>query len=357
MVKPYTPPFTITPAVLNRVAEISELLGRWNASASNAAVPATARSEAAPSPRLRREQRIRSIQASLAIENNSLSVEQVTAVLDGKHVLAPPREVLEVRNAFAAYERLPEWRPDSADDLLQAHALLMTGLLDTPGQWRSGGVGIYRGERLVHMAPPATRVAQGMTDLLGWLGRTDTHPLVASCVFHYEFEFIHPFADGNGRMGRLWQTLVLSRWQPALAWLPVETVIRERQDEYYAALAASDHASDATAFVEFMLGALATALQQAVDSESSVGSDTDQVTDQVSDQVDEAVARLLGVLGAGEALKAAELMQRLGLRHRPTFRAHYLSPALAAGWIEMTDPQAPRSPMQKYRRTQKRAAR
>lgn len=348
MGKPYEPPFTITPAVLNRVAEISELLGRWNATAS---------SGVAPSPRLRREQRIRSIQASLAIENNSLSVEQVTAVLDGKHVLAPPREVQEVRNAFVAYERLPEWRADSADDLLQAHALLMSGLLDTPGQWRSGGVGIYRGERLVHMAPPAARVATGVSDLLAWLGRTDTHPLVASCVFHYEFEFIHPFADGNGRMGRLWQTLVLSHWQSALAWLPVETVIRERQDEYYAALAASDRASDATAFVEFMLGALATALQQAVQREANTGRDTDQVSDQVSDQVDEAVARLLEVLGAGETLKAAELMQRLGLRHRPTFRAHYLNPALAAGWIEMTDPNAPRSPMQKYRRTQKRTPR
>lgn len=334
MAAKYQPPFTITPAILNAVSEISELLGRWNA-----------RSEAAPSPQLRRQQRIRSIQASLAIENNSLSIEQVTAVLDGKTVLAPPREVQEVRNAFAAYERLPHWQPARAEDLLDAHALLMAGLLDAPGQWRIGGVGIYRGGQLVHMAPPASRVPKVMADLLGWLARTDTHPLVASCVFHYEFEFIHPFGDGNGRMGRLWQTLILSRWQPVLAWLPVETVIRERQGDYYAALAAADRASEATPFVDFMLQALATALREAIAS--------DQVIDQAGDQVDEPVGRLLAVIKPGETLKAAELMQRLGLRHRASFREHYLLPALAAGHLEMTDPGSPRSPAQKYRRAQK----
>lgn len=337
MAKPYSPPFTLTPTALDAVGEISELLGRWNA-----------RTQAAPSPRLRRDQRIRSIQASLAIENNSLSVEQVTAVLAGRHVLAPPREVQEVRNAFAAYERLGDWQPHLADDLLQAHALLMAGLLDAAGRWRSGGVGIYRGEQLVHMAPPASRVPQAMADLLVWLASADSHPLVASCVFHYEFEFIHPFADGNGRMGRLWQTLILSRWQPALAWLPVETVIRAQQHDYYAALAASDRASDATAFVEFMLGALRTALREAVASDPQ-----DDSTDQVSDQVSEAVVRLLAVIAPGETLKAAELMQRLGLSHRPSFRSHYLNPAIAAGWMERTDPDSPRSPMQKYRRTRK----
>lgn len=331
MTRAYQPPFNITPTVLNSVSEISELLGRWNA-----------RSEAAPSPRLRRQQRIRSIQASLAIENNSLSIEQVTAVLDGKTVLAPPREVQEVRNAFAAYERLPAWHPARAEDLLEAHSLLMAGLLDAPGQWRSGGVGIYRGGQLVHMAPPASRVPVVMVDLLDWLGRTDTHPLVASCVFHYEFEFIHPFADGNGRLGRLWQTLILSRWQPVLAWLPVESVIRERQADYYAALAAADRASEATPFVEFMLQALAAALREAIA--------TDQVSDQVSDQVGASVERLIAVIRPGESLKAAELMTRLGLRHRPSFRELYLLPALAAGLLEMTDPGSPRSPVQKYRR-------
>lgn len=251
MPKPYSPPYTITPKILNRVGEISELLGGWNARSG------------AVSPHLRRAQRVRTIQASLAIENNSLTVDQVTAVIAGKRILAPPRDVQEVRNAFAAYEAMPGWRLGSTADLRRAHALLMDGLLDTPGRWRSGGVGIYRGKRLIHMAPPADRVPKLMADLLRWIARTDAHPLVASCVFHYEFEFIHPFADGNGRMGRLWQTLILSRWQPPLAWLPVETVIRDRQRDYYAALAQSDRTSEATPFVEFMLDALTEALREA----------------------------------------------------------------------------------------------
>lgn len=336
MTKPYKPPFTLTAPILDAVAEISELLGRWTASSASAR-----------SPRLRRQQRIRSIQASLAIENNSLSLEQVTAVLAGKPVLAPPHEVQEVRNAFAAYERLAHWQPTSADDLLQAHGLLMTGLLDAPGYWRSGGVGIYRGDQLLHMAPPASRVPKLMADLLAWLARGEVHPLVASCVFHYEFEFIHPFADGNGRLGRLWQSAILSAWQPALAWLPVETVVRDRQEAYYAALAASDRASSATPFVEFMLSAFASALREALAADSAV---TDQVADQVTDQVLDPVARLLSVLASGEALKASELMKRLGLRHRPTFRERYLLPALAAGAVEMCQPDSPRSPTQRYRR-------
>lgn len=337
MPKRYTPPFTLTAPILAAVAEISELLGRWTASES------TSRS-----PRLRRQHRIRSIQASLAIENNSLSLEQVTAVLAGKPVLAPPREVQEVRNAFAAYERMGQWKASSVNDLLDAHGVLMAGLLDAPGCWRSGGVGIYRGERLLQMAPPASRVPKLMADLLAWLGRGEAHPLVASCAFHYEFEFIHPFADGNGRLGRLWQSLILSAWQPLLAWLPVETVVRDRQDAYYAALAASDQASAATPFVEFMLDALAAALREALAAEAA---GTDQVSDQVTDQVADPVERLLAVLRPGEALKASELMKRLGLRHRPTFRERYLLPALAQGRVEMCEPAAPRSPTQRYRRT------
>lgn len=325
--KSYQPPLTLTAQMLALVAEISEQVGRLTATRSEALTP-----------QLRRGNRIRTIQASLAIENNTLSVEQVTALLDGKRVLGLPREIQEVRNAFAAYDALPGWQPQRQADLLAAHDLLMKGLIDDAGCYRQGGVGIYREGRLLHMAPPASRVAELMQDLLRWLGASDWHPLIVSCVFHYEFEFIHPFADGNGRMGRLWQTLILSLWRPLLAYLPVETVIRDQQEAYYAALAAADQAAEATPFVEFMLAALRQALQEA--------GQTDQVGDQVSDQV----ARLLQVLSPGAALKSSELMQRLGLSHRPTFTQNYLKPALAAGMIEMTDPASPRSPAQRYRR-------
>ena len=325
----YRPPFTITPAILRLVEEIVESLGHWSVSAGEL------------SPRLRRSNRIRTIQASLAIENNTLSVEQVTAVLAGKRVLGLPREIQEVRNAFAAYEQLNRWQPSSVDDLLAAHGDLMAGLLDGAGQFRTGKVGIYRGETLVHMAPPAKRVPGLMRDLLDWLARGEVPPLVASCVFHYEFEFIHPFADGNGRMGRLWQTLILSRWKPLLAYLPVETVIREQQVAYYQALAESDGAAEATPFVAFMLQALLTAMGEVA------------LTDQVSDQATDQVKRLLAAFRDAKALKAAELMARLGLQHRPTFRNNYLNPALAAGLIEMTQPDSPRSPVQQYRLTAK----
>ncbi|WP_447826615.1 Fic family protein [Aeromonas hydrophila] len=248
----YSPPFTLTHAILSRVAEIAELVGQWRFAQSSQV------------PMLRRESRIRTIQASLAIEHNTLSVEQVTAVIEGKTVLGLPREIQEVRNAFAAYEAIPDWDPASAEDLLGAHGLLMRGLCDDAGHWRSGGVGVYRGEQLVHMAPPANQVPRLMGLLLAWLAETEAHPLIASCALHYELEFIHPFADGNGRMGRLWQTVILSRWQPVMAFLPVETVIKARQEDYYRQLSQADSRSDCTEFILFLLEALRDALVQAI---------------------------------------------------------------------------------------------
>ncbi len=323
----YQPPYFLSPAILQLVGDISEWIGRYSVT-----------SGVSMTPQLRRGNRLRSIQASLAIENNSLTLEQVTAVIDGKRVLGLPREIQEVRNAFAAYESLERWHPTSTKDLLEAHGILMHGLVDRPGAYRTGGVGIFRGTEMIHMAPPAGRVSALMHDLLGWLKKTDVHPLVASCVFHYEFEFIHPFPDGNGRLGRLWQTLILSRWKPILAYLPVETVIRDRQAEYYRTLAQADDRANATPFIEFMLQALNAAIKESVSS--------DQVSDQATDQV----KRLLDALRSGDAA-AADLMAQLSLSHRPTFRKNYLEPALAAGLIERTQPDSPRSPTQRYRLT------
>lgn len=247
----YQPPFQITSRILSQVAAISELIGRWSAG-----------NRGALSPQLRRENRIRTIHASLAIENNTLSLDQVTAVFEGKRVLGLPREIQEVRNAILAYEQMEHWTAHSGADLLAAHKLLMSALVDQPGSFRQGGVGIYRGDALVHMAPPANQVPRLIDDLTSWLAATDIHPLIASCVFHYEFEFIHPFDDGNGRMGRLWQTLILSDWQPLLAHLPVETLIHDRQADYYRALSESDKQSEATVFVDFMLQTLLDAMTQ-----------------------------------------------------------------------------------------------
>jgi Fic family protein len=321
----YTPPYSINPAILSLVAEIAGEVGRLGALAGSGSVP-----------KLRRANRIRSIHASLAIENNTLTLDQVTSVIAGKRVLGPQREIQEVKNAFAAYEAMTSWKPSALKDLLAAHRLMLEGLVDEAGKFRTRSVGIAKGKRIVHLAPPADRVPGLMKDLLGWLKRTDAHPLIAGCVFHYELEFIHPFADGNGRMGRLWQTLILSQWNPLFAFLPVETVIRDQQAEYYRILAACDKAGNSTAFIEFLLSALVVTLRESPN--------TDQVTDQVSDQV----AALLRTLKT-ETLSALECMKRLKLSHRPTFRANYLNPALSAGLIERTISDKPNSRLQKYR--------
>lgn len=249
----YQPPFHLTHTMTKHVAEISELIGAWKAVSQGALVP-----------ELRRGNRIKTIQASLAVEQNTLSVEQVTAVLEGKTVLGLPREIQEVRNAFATYEKLEQWQPQRLDDLLSAHSLLMHGLVDDAGRFRSGGSGIYQGQQLVHMAPPPSQVARLMENLFHWLSTTEAHPLIASTAFHYEFEFIHPFSDGNGRMGRLWQTLILSSWQPLLAYLPVETVIKNRQQDYYRLLGEADKQADCSVFIEFLLQSIQESLLEAI---------------------------------------------------------------------------------------------
>ena len=221
----YQPPFEITPKIIELISNISEKVGEIN-SLQNSPYQI----------KLRKENRIKTIHSSLAIENNSLSLEQITAIIDGKRVLGNPNEITEVKNSIQAYDLLLSLKPYQEKDLLKAHKLMMQGLVDKSGEYRTDDVGVFNGKEVVHLAPPASRVPLLMLDLFKWLKNSDIHPLIKSCVFHYEFEFIHPFQDGNGRMGRLWQTVILKEWKEVFAWLPVETLVKENQKEYYNAL-------------------------------------------------------------------------------------------------------------------------
>lgn len=249
-----TPPFEITNQIIDSVAEIAELVGRLNVTDPLSA-----------SPTLRRANRIRTIHGSLAIEQNTLSLEQVTAVLNGRHVLAPPKDIAEVRNAYEIYERLDELDPYSVDDLLTAHGIMMRGLVEESGVFRTRPVGVVDSEgHVLHFGTLPQYVPDLVMELLDWVKTSEVHMLIRSCVFHYELELIHPFADGNGRVGRLWHTLLLSKWNPAFAWLPVESIIHDRQREYYEAINASNDAGESTVFIEFMLSAIQASLIEAI---------------------------------------------------------------------------------------------
>ena len=250
------PPFEITNQIIDYVAEIAELVGRLTASPLLSA-----------NPTLRRANRIRTIHGSLAIEQNTLSLEQVTAVLDGKQVLAPPKDIAEVKNAYEIYERLEELDPYSVDDLLTAHGIMTRGLVEESGAFRTRPVGVVDSEgHVLHFGTLPQYVPDLVMELLDWAKTSEVHILIRSCVFHYEFELIHPFADGNGRVGRLWHTLLLSKWNPAFAWLPVESIIHDRQQEYYDAINVSNDAGESTAFIEFMLSAIKASLMDAINT-------------------------------------------------------------------------------------------
>ena len=250
------PPFEITNAMIDHVTEIAELVGRL-----------TSTNQLSANPTLRRTNRIRTIHGSLAIEQNTLTLEQVTAVLNGKQVLAPPKDIAEVKNAYEIYERLEELDPYSVDDLLTAHSIMTRGLVDESGVFRSKPVGVVDQEgHVLHFGTLPQYVPDLVMELLDWVKSSDVHMLIRSCVFHYEFELIHPFADGNGRVGRLWHTLLLSKWNPAFAWLPVESIIHNRQQEYYESINASNAAGESTVFIEFMLSAIKASLIGAINT-------------------------------------------------------------------------------------------
>ena len=244
------PPFQITNKIIDDVSEISEQIGRLSA-----------HNHLSANPNLRRTNRIRTIYGSLAIEQNTLSLEQVTAVLNGKHVLAPPKDIAEVKNAYEIYEHMDELDPYSVDDLLTAHGIMTRGLVDESGMFRTRPVGgVNQDGQVVHLGTLPQYVPDLVVELLDWTKHSDLHMLIKSCVFHYEFELIHPFADGNGRVGRLWHTLLLSKWNSTFAWLPVESIIHDRQQDYYNAINASNNAGESTAFIEFMLSAIKASL-------------------------------------------------------------------------------------------------
>ena len=248
------PLFVITERILESVSRVERVLGRYEGM-----------HHPRPSPALRRSSRVKTIQGSLAIEGNTLTEEQITAILEGKRVVGPKAEILEVQNAAAAYDKLAQWNPFVLNDLLQAHHVLMNGLVKGAGQWRSGAVGVMKGSQVTHIAPPADRVPYLMKDLVAAL-RQDSklHPLVLGSIFHYELEFIHPFEDGNGRIGRLWHTLILTRYHGLFAHVPVESIIKGRQSEYYSALEQCDQAGASTVFIEFAMDAIREALEETV---------------------------------------------------------------------------------------------
>ena len=320
----YKPPFDITSEMLHLISEISEQVGIINMRLG----------ENAPSPQLRKKNQIKTIHSSLGIEHNSLSLKQVTDIIDGKRVLGAPDEIQEVKNAIEAYRLMPELDAFKEKDLLKAHGLMMKDLVQNAGHYRQEGVGVFNGEQLLHMAPPAERVPQLMGDLFKWVSKTDVHPLIHSCVFHYEFEFIHPFVDGNGRMGRFWQTMLLSRWKGIFAWLPVETIVKDNQQEYYNVIAQSDAAGNSTVFVEFMLKCLLDAMENYEDTEEETEELHDKLHDKLHDMFPELSEKTFGVLEVLKAhpgLKAEDIGMQVSLSERQV--KTYLNALKQAGLI------------------------
>lgn len=302
----YKPPFTITTDILNLVADISQQVGRLDASAFKS------------SPQLRKQNRIKTITGTLAIEGNTLTEEQVTAIVDGKRVLGSARELAEVKGAIAAYEALPGFNPGTLDDLLAAHGLMMSEALMNAGAFRTQAVGIHKGDVVHHVAPPAHQVSGLMADLTRWLQQAREHPLIASSVFHYEFEFIHPFSDGNGRMGRLWQTLILSRWHPLFLSLPLESVIKDKQQQYYEALEQADQQAESTPFIHFMLTVIAQTLTQNASVNASVNAPVNKLAEIGGLKTPEAIVTLLK---ANPALTRQQLANAIGRDLRTIGRA------------------------------------
>ena len=290
------PPFEINERIMADVIEIAELVGRVSVT-----------DKISMNPTLRRTNRIQTIYSSLAIEQNTLDIEQVTAVLSGKRVIAPPKDIAEVKNAYEIYDNMDKLNPYSIDDLLKTHSVMERGLLNEAGEFRSRPVGVADSEgNILHFGTLPQYVPKLVQELLEWTEKSEIHLLIKSCVFHYEFELIHPFADGNGRMGRLWHTLLLSKWNPIFAWLPIESIIHDNQSEYYNAINVSNNNGNSTVFIEFMLSVIKQALQESInDKPKNISSKSDLRWNKINDYLEtheyilnSDVQKLLGVSSA-----------------------------------------------------------
>lgn len=278
MEKEYNPPFKITDEITNLVIEIAESTGMILVS-----------EKLSSNPVLRRENRIKTIYSSLAIEQNTLTFEQVTDLINGKRVLAPPKDIKEVKNAYEIYEKLDLLNPYSIKDLLKAHKIMTSELINESGKFRTKGAGVYQGKQLIHAGTPPQYIPEVIKQLFLWLKNSEVHPLIKACVFHYEFEFIHPFQDGNGRMGRLWHTLILSKWKEFFAWLPIETLIQKKQKEYYKAINLSNNIGESTPFITFILEVIKETLEELQKNDKKM---TDIMADKMTDKEMERLERL-----------------------------------------------------------------
>ena len=327
----YKPPFTITNEILSYTSSVSEKIGNLTAIGNMDA-----------KPHLRRNNRIKSIHSSLKIEANSLSLGQVRDVIDGRTVLGEQKEIQEVKNAYTAYEHFSEIDPYSIDDLKKFHGMMTKYIVEESGVFRCGEEGVFSGEQCIFMAPPARLVPGLMSELFDWMREAQdfVHPLVLSSVFHYEFVFIHPFSDGNGRMARLWHSAILSKWKPIFEYIPIESQIEKFQEEYYDVIARCNSEGESTAFIEFML--------------TKIDKILDDICTQIEDdreQTSEYVKTLIEVMEYSVPYTSRTLMEKLGLKSKEGFRRNYLNPAVRMKLVRMTIPDRPTSRNQRYIRT------
>ncbi len=325
---PYTPPYHITNSMLTYVSRIAEKVGKISIT-----------SNMQTKPHLRKNNRIKSIHSSLKIEANSLSMGQVRDVINGKLVLGAQKEIQEVKNAYAAYERLLEINPYDIHVLKSFHGIMTKYLVDEAGEFRKGEEGVFSGDTCIFMAPPAKMVPTLMENLFDWLSRykDEIHPLILAGVFHYEFVFIHPFTDGNGRMARLWHSAILTKWNPVFEYIPIESQIAKFQDAYYNAIAKCHKEGSANSFIEFILKQIDAILGEITAEDFAP-----------DENISEYVKRLLGVMEYNMPYTLSALMDLLGLKSKETIRRHYIHPALSLGLIQMTLPDRPRSRNQRY---------